>query len=123
MIDKELYRKAYEGYREWNEVELQERIRNPGRLSPEEAWAQYKALWAFAVKLVGPMSLEQRRYRLAKKAETIEKPNTTDVDYNYDAHLCVVNGVFLNGELPIKLTKHTKPNRGYKILNEKHENN
>ncbi len=72
-IDKELYRKAYEEHRQWNEIELKERIRNPGRLSPEEAWAQYKALWGFAVKLAGPMSLDQRRYRLAEKADYIEK--------------------------------------------------
>ena len=72
-LDKELYRKAYESYREWNEVELQERIRSAGKLSPQEAWAQYKSLWAFAVMLAGPMSLEQRKYRLAEKAETIEK--------------------------------------------------
>jgi hypothetical protein len=39
-IDKELYRQAYELYRQWNEAELIERARNAGQLSPQKAWQQ-----------------------------------------------------------------------------------
>ena len=48
--------------------------------------------------------------------EDWNRPNTTDVDYSYDAYLCEVNRVLLSGELPVKLTRDTKPYRGYKIL-------
>lgn len=43
-IDKELYRKAYEQYEQWNEADFAHRVRNAGKLSPEEAWRQYIAL-------------------------------------------------------------------------------
>jgi hypothetical protein len=65
----------------------------------------------------------EKVYEEMIEIEDWNRPNSTDVDYNYDAHLCEVNRVFLNGELPIKLTKDTKPYRGYKILIEKHETN
>ena len=34
-IDKELYRTALEHYRQWNEAELLDRLRNAGRYSPK----------------------------------------------------------------------------------------
>ena len=36
-IDKKLYRQALQDYRQWNEAELIDRVRNAGKLSPEEA--------------------------------------------------------------------------------------
>ena len=63
----------------------------------------------------------EKVYEEMIEIEDWNRPNSTDGDYNYDAHLCEVNRVFLNGELPITLTKHTKPYRGYKILIEKNE--
>lgn len=62
-------------------------------------------------------------YEEMLEIEDWNKPNTTDGDYNYDAHLLEVNKVVLNGELPIKLTKDTKPYRAYKILIESTETN
>jgi hypothetical protein len=50
-IDKELYRNTYENYRQWNEAELVERIRNSGSLSPIKAWEQYVDLWEFCLEL------------------------------------------------------------------------
>jgi len=64
-LDKELYRTAYQGYRQWNEAEMVERARNAGRLSPAEAWRRYVALWEFCMKLAPPQSQRQREQRLA----------------------------------------------------------
>ena len=50
-IDAKLYKQAREYYRQWNEAELKERIRNAGKISPEEAWEQYRDLWEFCVNL------------------------------------------------------------------------
>jgi hypothetical protein len=50
-IDKELYLNTYENYRQWNEAELVERIRNFGSLSPIKAWEQYVDLWEFCLEL------------------------------------------------------------------------
>jgi hypothetical protein len=57
-------------------------------------------------------------YEEMLEIEDWTRPNTVDGDRSYDAHLCDINKVLLDGELPIKLTKQTKPYRGYKILNE-----
>ncbi len=60
-IDKELYRQAFEYYRQWNEAELIERARNAGKLSPQELWQQYVDLWEFCVNLAPePSSLQQK---------------------------------------------------------------
>ena len=65
-LDKELYRQAYEWYRQWNEVELLERARTAGKLSPQDAWRQYAELWAFCRRLSPQPSELQRRRRLAE---------------------------------------------------------
>jgi len=65
----------------------------------------------------------EKVYEEMLEIEDWNRPNATDGDYNYDAHLYEVNKVVLNGELPLKLTKDTKPYRGYKILIENHETN
>ena len=43
--------KIYKFYRQWNEAELIDRIRNAGSLSPKEAWEQYVDLWEFCLEL------------------------------------------------------------------------
>jgi len=65
-LDKELYRKAYESLRQWNEAELIDRVRNAGRLTPQEAWRQYVALWEFCMKLSPPLTKLQHKQRLAE---------------------------------------------------------
>lgn len=44
-LDKELYRKAQDQYRKWNEVERAARIRNAGLLQPAQAWRQYAGVF------------------------------------------------------------------------------
>lgn len=51
VIDKKLYKKALQYYQEWNEAELRDRVRNAGKLSPEEGWRRYVSLWEFCMKL------------------------------------------------------------------------
>ena len=50
-ISKENYKKALEYYRQWNEAELKERIRNAGKMTPEQGWQQYVDLWEFCINL------------------------------------------------------------------------
>jgi len=56
-------------------------------------------------------------YEEMLEIEDWKTPNTTKVDYNYDAHLIEVNKLLLGSKLPIKLTKDSKYCRGYTILN------
>ena len=72
-LDKELYRQAYEQYRQWNEAELIERARNAGKLSPAEAWRQYVALVEFCWKLCPQQSDWQRELKLADVAQYYER--------------------------------------------------
>lgn len=72
-IDRELYRQAYEGYRQWNEAELIERARNANKLTPQQAWRQYAELWEFIVKISPEISAAQRRLRLADLEEYLSK--------------------------------------------------
>ncbi|MBI3359623.1 MAG: hypothetical protein HY023_00755 [Chloroflexi bacterium] len=69
LIDKELYRKAYESYRRWNEAELLDRVRNAGKLTPEKAWRQYVELWQFATRTATPPSERQRWRNMADLQE------------------------------------------------------
>jgi hypothetical protein len=64
-IDKELYRQAYEFYRQWNRNELIERARNAGQRDPQEAWRQYQALWKFAAQMGLEQSDRQRQLKIA----------------------------------------------------------
>jgi hypothetical protein len=64
-IDATLYRQAYEQYRQWNEAELADRVRNAGKLSPQEAWRQYVALVEFCWKMCPQQSEWQRKQKLA----------------------------------------------------------
>ena len=63
-IDAELYRKAYELYRQWNEAERVERRRNAGRLTPQQAWEQYADLWEFGWQMGLQPSQRQRERKL-----------------------------------------------------------
>lgn len=63
-IDKENYKKALEYYRQQNEAELKERIRNAGKLTPEQAWQQYVDLWEFCVNLNPGAGKGQRLMKL-----------------------------------------------------------
>lgn len=65
ILDKELYRRAYQQYQQWNEVEAAERVRNAGRLSPAEAWRKYVDLVEFCWRLSPGQSQHQREQRLA----------------------------------------------------------
>lgn len=58
-------------------------------------------------------------YEEMLEIEDWKNPNTTDVDYDYDAHLLEVNQLIINSDLPIKLTKDSKYYRGYILLNER----
>lgn len=64
-LDKDLYRRAYESYREWNAAEAAERARNAGRLSSAELWRQYVDLVEFCWRLAPEPSEHQRREKLA----------------------------------------------------------
>lgn len=64
-LDQDLYRQAYEQYRQWNEAELAKRVRNAGKLTPEQAWRQYLALANFAYETCPQASEWQRKQKLA----------------------------------------------------------
>lgn len=68
MIDKTLYRQAYEQYKQWNDIKFAERIRNTANLSSAERWEQYVDL----VELLWEMSpdfIQTPRQRQQKIAE------------------------------------------------------
>lgn len=56
-------------------------------------------------------------YEEMLEIEDWKKPNTTNVDYDYDRHLIEVNNLISNAQLPIELTKDSKYFRGYTVLN------
>ncbi len=64
-LDKELYRKAYESYRQWNEDVLRERARNAGKRSPLEMWREYVDLWESVRKMGVTPGKWQRTEKLA----------------------------------------------------------
>jgi len=65
-IDKELYRKAYEAHRQWSEAKMLYRAQLESRLSPQEAWGRYVALWEFCAKLAPPQTELQHRQHWAE---------------------------------------------------------
>ncbi len=64
-LNKELYRRVYEQYRQWNEAEIAGRSRNVRPLSPAEAWRQYADLWEFCRELSPQPGERQREQKLA----------------------------------------------------------
>jgi hypothetical protein len=77
-LDKELYRQAYEWYREWNQAELIWRVRDAGKRSPQETWRQYVGLWSFSRKLSPKASQAQRKLRLAQWEEYYTRVKTLE---------------------------------------------
>lgn len=63
-IDKALYRKAFEQYRQWNEAEIRERFHTAGKHTPQERWKEYLSLWSFSQKLGAKSSQYQRKQKL-----------------------------------------------------------
>jgi hypothetical protein len=64
-LDKKLYQEAYEHYRQWNEAEFINRVRNAGKMSPLDAFQQYISLVEFCWKLCPEQSEIQRERKLA----------------------------------------------------------
>jgi len=62
-IDRELYRQAFEYYRQWNDAEHIDRVRNSGNLSPQKLWQQYVDLWEFCMSLAPEPSALQQKLR------------------------------------------------------------
>jgi hypothetical protein len=63
IIDKELYRRAYEQLSQWNEEELKQRVRSTDQRSPSQAWKLYADLWALCMELSPPPSELQMKRR------------------------------------------------------------
>jgi hypothetical protein len=75
-LDKELYRQAYEHYRQWNEAELIARAREAGKLSPQELWQRYLALIDFGLSTSpqpSPWQREQKLEYFARYYENIQR--------------------------------------------------
>ena len=63
-LDKELYRQAYEHYRQWNFAERADRVYHAGERSPEECWKIYVDWWEFLVSIAPERSQEQLDRRM-----------------------------------------------------------
>jgi hypothetical protein len=50
-LDKALYRKAFALHRQYNDAEIVDRAYHAGKLSPQEGWRQYVALWELCMRL------------------------------------------------------------------------
>lgn len=64
MIDKQLYREAYEQHRQWNLLEMADRLQNIDKLSPAQMWRQYVELVEFCWRLNPQQSHWQRAQKL-----------------------------------------------------------
>jgi hypothetical protein len=72
-LNKELYRQAYELYRQNNTAELRQRATEANKLSSQEALQRYYALWEFAMKLSSGPSEKQHRLHLQELDEYYSK--------------------------------------------------
>lgn len=63
-IDAQLYRRALEEYRQWNEAELKARAQNAANRDPDAGWREFNDLWAFARAMGAEQSLIQRKRKL-----------------------------------------------------------
>ena len=61
-LDKELYQKAYDLHRQWNEAELIEQVRTAKLRNPGEGWRQFIELWEFGHQ----MRLVQSKYQCSE---------------------------------------------------------
>jgi hypothetical protein len=50
QLDKKLYRKVYDDLKKWSEFKSIQRLLDARKLTPEQAWSQYLALWNLVVK-------------------------------------------------------------------------
>ena len=73
QLDKELYRKAYESFKQWNEAKLLDRVRDADKLSPTELWRRYVDLWEFGMKIAPPQSERQQAQAFAEWVEYYAK--------------------------------------------------
>lgn len=64
MIDKQLYRDAYEQYRHWNNIREQEQRQTAMQISPLESWRQYVALVELCWQLAGDSNQWERTQKL-----------------------------------------------------------
>jgi len=64
-LDKDLYRRAYDQYRQWNDLIARERQQQAGQLSPAEAWRRYVELVEFCWRLSPEPGRWQRQEKLA----------------------------------------------------------
>ncbi len=68
-LDKELYRKAYELHRQWNEAELKERLRIANKRTSRQGWRQYLELWEFGWN----MHLRQSQRQILEKIKALDE--------------------------------------------------
>lgn len=73
MLDKDLYKRVYAGWRQWNEAEQAERVRNAGCLTPAQAWQRYVELVELCWKLSRVQSQAQQRQKAAELALYYER--------------------------------------------------
>ncbi|MBN1890146.1 MAG: hypothetical protein JW850_19265 [Thermoflexales bacterium] len=73
MLDKELYKRMYAAYRQWNKAELAEQVRNAGQLAPAQAWRRYVELVELCWKLSPPQSEAQQKQKTAELARYYER--------------------------------------------------
>ncbi len=75
-LDKELYRQAREYYRQWNEAELRERVRNAGQRPSQESWQQYISLWEFGQQMKlkpSQWQQEEKQAALARYYDRVQR--------------------------------------------------
>lgn len=63
-IDAQLYRRALEEYRQWNEAELKARVQDAANRDPDVGWQEFNDLWVFARAMGVEQSLIQRQHKL-----------------------------------------------------------
>jgi len=73
IIDRELYRKAYETYHQWKLAERAGRAYNAGKRTPLECWRAYITWWEFLMSIAPPISEAQQARRLADWAAYYER--------------------------------------------------
>jgi hypothetical protein len=81
QLDNELYRKAYESYRLWDEDESIQRLLDARELTPEQAWQRYVALWNFVMKnglIVSETFHRQKLIELQPYFDALQKLNNRD---------------------------------------------
>jgi hypothetical protein len=68
-IDKALYRQAQEWFRQSNLAEQKARWESAGKISSQEAWKQYVALWEFGWQT----NVQPSQHQIQQKVEALER--------------------------------------------------